>query len=108
MSWVTVAQAREHLEVIGTDQDAKIQRFIDAAEGYAQQYMGRPLQPWESPDSNSSSSVAVAPPEDVRVAILMLVADYFENRTVGVTGTIYSENPAAEKMLHFHRKGLGV
>lgn len=108
MSWVTLAQARAHLEVIGTDQDAKIQLFIDAAESYAQQYMGRDLRPWESPDSNSSSSVASEPPEDVRVAILMLVADYFENRTVGVTGTIFSENPAAAQMLHFHRRGLGV
>lgn len=108
MSWVTVEQAREHLEVIGTDQDAKIQRYIDAAEAYAAQYMGRDLQPWESPDSNSSSSVAAEPPEDVRVAILMLVADLFENRTVGITGTTYAKNPAAENLMHFHRKGLGV
>lgn len=105
MSVVTLSQAKAHLEVIGDDQDDKIQGYIDAAERYAEQFMGRELGPWEEPDSSSSEPPV---PADVVQAILLLVADFYEHREAAFVGTIYTRNPAAESLMHFHRKGLGV
>jgi hypothetical protein len=103
MSIVSIELARSHLEVIGTSQDAKIQQYLSAAEAYAEQYMNRPLQPWEI--TSQSSEVPVPP--DVVQAILLILADFFENREAGGSQP-YNRNPAAEALMHFHRKGLGV
>ncbi|MDP2141285.1 MAG: head-tail connector protein [Gammaproteobacteria bacterium] len=104
MSITTLESARRQLNVIGTSQDADIQDCIDSAEAYAEQFMNRPLVPWVS-DSESSEDVV---PADVRRAILLLVGDYFNLREASIVGTIFVANPAAENILHFHRKGLGI
>lgn len=117
MSIISLADARAHLAVIHSDDDALIQGCIDAAEAYAANYMNRPpladpqVVPWvgqgAAEDSSSSSSSEPLVPADVRQAVLMLVGEYYEHRTQGVT-TGYTKLPAVESILHFHRVGLGL
>lgn len=104
MSVVTLEEAREQCEVIGTAHDAKLQRMIDAAEAYVANYLNRSLDPWE--DDETSSETAV--PEDVKHAILLYVGWFFNERDAVITGTIVSPNPAAEALLAPHRKRLGA
>lgn len=112
MSVVTLEEAKEHLEVIDDDQDAKIQRYIDAAERFVEQYLDRSLVPWcddeEECSESSEASSESAVPADVRHAILLVVGDFLILREASLTGTIYAKNPAMEYLLHFHRKGLGI
>jgi len=102
MSVVTLEEAREQCEVIGTAHDAKLERMIHAAEAYAEQYLNRPLEPWDSADSESEV------PPDVKHAILLYVGWFFNERDAVITGTIVSPNPAAEALLAPHRKRLGA
>lgn len=108
MSVITIEEAREHLEVIGTDQDAKIMSYLAAAEAHAEQFLGRPLVPWSEEESSESSSTGNGPPADVIQAIKLFLGDYYNLREAGITGTIFTANPAAENLLHFHRRGLGI
>lgn len=131
MSYVTLEQAKAHLLVIHDSDDVAIQEYLDAAESYAATYMNRPaiednpLNPWRT----NSGTVAdwsrplhcpvPAPPvvssepnnpvpASVIQAIKLIVADYYENRTAGIVGTIYTANPAAENLLNQQRIGMGV
>ncbi|WP_375591597.1 head-tail connector protein [Chitiniphilus eburneus] len=106
MSVVDIDLARQHLNVIGTDQDEIIQQCLDAAEGYASDYMNRPLEPWVPPDSSSGSEPPL--PKSVVQAVLLLMADFYENREAQVVGVAIAENTAAHRLLHFHRRCLGV
>lgn len=104
MSVVTLEEAREQCEVIGTAHDAKLQRMIDAAEAYVANYLNRSLEPWE--DDETSSETAV--PEDVKHAILLYVDWFFNQRGAFVEGKAVAPNPAAEALLALHRKELGA
>ena len=111
MSYVSLADAKKHLEVIHGSDDALIQSCIEAAEDYAANYMNRAGitddQVWKgNPEEPASSDEVV--PESVKIAILFLTTDYFEQRGQTVVGSINSQLPAAENMLHFYRIGLGV
>ena len=113
MSYVTLAQAKQHLEVIHSADDEQIQQCIDAAESYAAQYMGRDGiydgQHWRDTGEATSeaSSEGQTVPSAVVMAILFLAADYYEHRTQTVVTTVHRP-PAAESILHFYRIGLGV
>lgn len=130
MSYVTLEQAKAHLLVIHDFDDALIQDCIDAAESYAATYMNRPaiednpLNPWKTnqgtiadwaaplhcrpADPVVSSEPNNPVPMSVVQAVKLILADYYENRTVGVQGTIFTQNPAAENLLNQQRIGWGV
>lgn len=131
MSYVTIDQAKAHLLVIHDFDDALIQDCIDAAESYAATYMNRPaiednpLNPWKTnqgtiadwarplhdcrPFDPVVSSEPYNPvPMSVVQAVKLIIADYYENRTVGVQGTIFTMNPAAGHVLDQQRIGWGV
>lgn len=130
MSYVTLEQAKAHLLVIHDSDDVLIQQNLDAAEDYAANYMNRPniadnpVNPWVRNQGSVAdwlvpahcrplppvvSSELVDPvPKSVVQAILLLVGDYYENRTATIVGTIATPNPAAENLLWFHRVGLGI
>lgn len=132
MSYVTLPQAKAHLLVIHDSDDVLIQQNIDAAEAYAANYMNRPdiadnpvntwqrnqgsVCDWKQPappvpcvcSEDVVSSEPVDPvPKSVVQAILLLVADYYENRTVGVAGS-FTTNPAADNLLSANRIGWGI
>ena len=134
MSYVTLEQAKAHLLVIHDFDDQVIRDCIDAAESYAATYMNRPeiednpVNPWkrnrgtiaewarpintcagvwrEQPVVSSEPNDPV--PASVIQALKLIIADYYENRTAGIVGTIYTANPAAENLLNQQRIGWGV
>lgn len=134
MSYVTLAQAKAHLLVIHDSDDTAIQEYLDAAESYAATYMNRPeiednpLNPWKRNTGTVAdwsrplhecrggwyrSEVVSSEPNDpvpasVIQAIKLIVGDYYENRTGGIVGTIYTPNPAAENLLWQQRIGMGI
>lgn len=116
MSYVTLAEAKDHLAVVHSADDVLIQSYIDAAENYAASYMGREnidgsqYAGWVGGNDNVSSSEAApqtVPPAVVQ-AVKILVFEYYENRGQFVTGASLAENPTVARLLHFHRVGLGV
>lgn len=133
MSYVSLELAKAHLLVIHDSDDALIQQNIDAAEAYAANYMNRPeiadnpVNPWRrnqgsicqwkqplkavpcvcSEDVVSSSEPNDPVPASVVQAILLILADYYENRTAGVT-TSFTVNPAADNLLWQQRVGMGI
>lgn len=136
MSYVSLELAKKHLLVIHDSDDDLIQQNIDAAEVYAADYMNRqriednPVNTWvrnsgtvaewklpldrfdyyrcvSSEPAVSSEPYDPVPPSVVQ-AILLLVGDYYENRTAGIVGTIHADNPAVINLLNFHRIGLGI
>jgi len=102
VSVISIETARDHVNAIGTSQDDYIQSCIDAAESHAEQYMGRTLEPWI--DGEAEGPV----PADVKRAILLLVGDYYNNREATVVGVSVANNPAAESLMHFRRRGMGI
>ena len=40
--------------------------------------------------------------------MLLIIGDLYENREGQFIGVSQATNPMVEKLLHFHRKGLGV
>ncbi|SDF69690.1 Phage gp6-like head-tail connector protein [Onishia taeanensis] len=84
--------------------DPELERLLAVAIDHASQYLGRSI-PWDDPATSSSESIL---PASVEQALLILVAEYFENREQHVTGTIVQENPTVERLLHFYRIGLGI
>lgn len=115
MSYVTLEEAKAHLAVIHDDDDTLIEQCIDAAESYAASYMGRAAIadaqhcPWRVGNdcTSSSESEATTVPRAVVQAVLMLCADFYENRGATLDGP-KPENPLVMRLLHFHRVGLGV
>lgn len=71
---ITPELAKQHLKVDGTDEDALIMLYIEAAEQYVAHYLGKPLA-----DLNPL-------PADIKLAILRLVAFYYECRNLATFG----------------------
>jgi hypothetical protein len=100
---------KAHLAVIHSDDDTYIQQCLDAAEAHCAAIMNRTA----IADAQPAGSEWLATPDDVVPkpvvqAILAYCAEFYEHRTAGVTGTIYTRMPAADALLHFQRLGLGV
>lgn len=133
MSYLTLEQAKAHLLVIHDSDDQLIQECIDAAESYAATYMNRPaiednpvnpwrtnsgtLAEWSAPLNDcrryaQSEVVSSEPnnpvPASVIQAIKLTLGDFYENRTSGIVGTIFTTNPAAENLLNQQRIGMGI
>lgn len=77
MSIVSLQLAKSYANIIGDDDDELLQLFIDAAEEWLGNYIGKPLADFDPV------------PADIRRAVLMLVAFYYEQREAvayGITG----------------------
>lgn len=77
MSIVTVALAKSYASIAGNDDNELLQLFIDAAETWLGNYIGKPLADFDPV------------PADLKRAVLMLVAFYYEQREAvafGITG----------------------
>lgn len=108
MSLPTITDLKRHLRLEpepDTAVDAELEGFLAAGIDHAEQYLQRSL-PWLEETTSPPSEVPV--PASVRLAVLMIAADLYENREVQIVGTIRAENPAATKMLNLYRTGLGV
>ena len=88
----TLEQAKAHLRVDHTHEDALIQSMIQAATYSVADYLGMAHEDME----------LLAPPAPVEAAILLRVADLFENREA-VNDRPYSKNPTFEALLNPYR-----
>lgn len=132
MSYVTVEQAKLHLLVIHDADDELIQQNIDAAEAHAANYMSRPniadnpVNPWLRNQGSLADwlrprceQIAVPPvvsselndpvPKSVVQAVLLLTADFYENRVpASMDAMTQTKNATAEALLWPHRVGMGI
>lgn len=110
MSHIKLEEAKSFLNVYYTEKDAEIQLFIDAAEKDGLEFMNRcdyaGLIDEDSPPADSPGAAALFP--NVKVALLMQVNDYWQNREPTVTGTTVAFNPTAQNILYRYRLALGV
>lgn len=102
MAVLTLDEIKAHLRLDGNEEDAQLTLLSDAAEDYATQYLGRSL-PWLD-----DKGAPVPVPASVRAALLLVIGDLYENREGAFVGVSRVDNPTVERLLHFHRVGLGV
>lgn len=99
MTWVTLEQAKAHLRVLHSHDDAYITTLIDIAAQHMLDYTDRadddPLF-W-------SGSELKAP---IMAAMLLLIGDLYANREAQTTAEL-KPNPAFERLLWPYRR-LGV
>ena len=103
---IPMMEIKSHLRLpleVDVEADAEIERLHDAAVDYAEQYLGRSI-PWSVGESSSETFF----PASVKQAIIILIAEMYENREQTIVGTITSTLPTVERLLHFYRVGLGV
>ena len=74
MSAVSLDLAKAHMKIDGSAEDELIALYIDAAETWAGNYIGKPIADLE------------IIPADVKLAILKLVAFYYEVRSLATYG----------------------
>ncbi|MDX0538482.1 phage gp6-like head-tail connector protein [Sinorhizobium medicae] len=74
MSAVTIELAKAHLKVDGTAEDELISLYIEAAETWCGNYIGKPIADLDPI------------PADVKFAILKLVSFYYEVRNIATFG----------------------
>lgn len=74
MTVVNLDLAKQHMKVDGTAEDELIALYIEAAETWAGNYIGKPLVEFDPV------------PADVRHAVLKLVAYYYEVRSFATYG----------------------
>lgn len=74
MTGITPELAKQHMRIDHSDEDALIMLYIEAAEQWAGNYIGRPIA-----ELNPI-------PADVKLAILRLVSFYFECRNIATFG----------------------
>ncbi|MGP4690636.1 head-tail connector protein [Agrobacterium cavarae] len=74
MTAVSLDLAKAHMKVDGTAEDELISLYLDAAETWAGNYIGKPIADLDTI------------PADVKLAILKLVGFYFEVRSLATYG----------------------
>lgn len=74
MTAVSLDLAKAHMKVDGTAEDELISLYIDAAETWCGNYIGKPLADLDPV------------PADIKLAVLKLVAFYFEVRSLATYG----------------------
>ncbi|XGA78592.1 head-tail connector protein [Halomonas sp. CH40] len=85
---VTLQEAKDHLRILDDDEDPHITALIEAAEGYISEYLADNLpEPMPAP---------------IRAAVLLLVADLFENRERQGERALY-ENATFQLLLNPYR-----
>jgi len=102
MTVLTLDEIKAHLRLDGNAEDAQLTLLSSAAEDYAAHYLGRSL-PWLD-----ESGAAVAVPASIKAALLLIVGDLYENREGAVVGASRTDNPTVNRLMQFHRTGLGV
>lgn len=86
---ITLAEAKTHLRIDGTDSDTEITTMIAAAGAHVQNYLG----------ITYASGAAPAP---VKAACALLVADLYENRELQ-SDTAYYTNRTFAQLLNPYR-----
>lgn len=97
---VTLAEAKAHCRVTNANEDGLITMYIKAAGEYIESYINRSIPgAGESPDEI---------PFMIKAAALMLIEDFYDNRTAQIVGTTSMDNPAVNRMIYPFRVKIGI
>lgn len=108
MSYVSLPEAKKHLHVEIPDDDEYIALLIDAAEQWAAEFMNRPLSDLLVAQGDSPPTIDGQLQPAVKLGVLIIVGDLYENREQIVSGTTVASNGLWERILYTFRVGLGV
>ena len=86
---VTVAEAKAHLRLESDEEDAFIESLIEQAQAVAEDYCRVTFEP--------------PAPEPVRLAVLLMVAHYYENRDTPERQIYVTLRMAFENLLYPYR-----
>lgn len=111
MSYVSLALAKNQLQVIHAFDDEIIQHYLEASESWCAHYMNREaitdaqIYPWViGYDSCTQvSQVSATVPKSVVQAVLLKLTDFYENRVPGA-----ADERAVYSLLDQHRRCLGA
>ena len=78
-----------------TDTDPELINMLDAAVEYCEKFVGFKIS-----ETNMTPSI--------RNAILLIIGDLYDNREGLAPNRGYYRDDLVERMLHFHRVGLGI
>jgi len=81
MTAVSLSLAKAHMQVDDTSEDELISLYLEAAETWAGNYIGKPIADLDPV------------PADVKLAVLKLVAYYFEVRSLATYGLSVDMTP---------------
>jgi uncharacterized phage protein (predicted DNA packaging) len=81
---LTLSEVKSYLRVEHSEEDTFLNMLITAARNYAEVFLNRPIR---QEDMTAETTWEV--PESVRLAMLMLVAHWYDNR--GVIGKVDGE-----------------
>lgn len=110
MSRVTLDEAKSWSNIYFAEKDAKLQLILDGVEDTMRDFLGVDsldefIELDEEPqDSPASAHLNPA----VKIAILQLFDECWQNTGVTQVGTIITEGPIWQRIAHFKRKNLGV
>lgn len=96
---VSLTEAKSHLRVDQSAEDALITLYIEASEDHIKAYLNR-----------SVPGIADSPqtvPAAIKAAALLIVGDLYENREGGGEKDI-KRNPAVDNLLYPYRVGIGI
>lgn len=87
MSIVTLSLAKAHMKLVGNTEDELIQLYLDSAEQWFSNYIGRPLTDFDPL------------PADLKHAVLKLAAFHYEMRGIAAFGLSMQLAPAGVVMV---------
>jgi uncharacterized phage protein (predicted DNA packaging) len=92
---VSLTEAKSQLRVETSDEDALITIYIQAAEKWIEKYIDSDIEGMgESPQN---------PPELLKLAALVLVADFYSNRGDGQKDQMAAQNFTATRLCDMYR-----
>lgn len=96
---ISLEEIKYHLRLSSepdSEEDPQLEMMYEAALDYCTRFIDSEI-PEDSNGLNSS----------FRAAVLLVIGDLYENRE-GTNALEYSPNKTVERLLHFHRRNLGV
>lgn len=133
---VSIEQARAHLRLVHTDDDAMISGIISAARESVEMATGRALAvasySW-TPDGDLAAAIDPPPPiqpatvtsaagvvpilfttapgivpSPLQNAMLLMIGDMYENTSANIVGPSVARNPAVDVLMYPYRRNVGV
>lgn len=107
MSLVDLPTAKLHLRAEGSDEDALIGLYLNAAALAASEYLNRAIYADVVAQGEDAAGIVVN--DAIKAAILLTLGGLYSNREDVVTGVSVARLPnGAQYLLHPYRIGLGV
>ena len=102
VSDITAAEVKNYARIDGTDDDWLVDAILSAAKSHVVSQTGLPLLP--GTDSEGIATACVDDYEDLSIAVLVLAADMYDNRSCVVDKS--NVNKAVESILGAHCRNL--